>query len=41
MDAVGIIACFNFLTRVADALGVEVNPEFARVRKADLSGLAG
>jgi alkylhydroperoxidase family enzyme len=30
VDAVGIIGFFNFVTRVADALGVEVNKEYAR-----------
>lgn len=40
VDAVGIIGFFNFVTRIADALGVEVNKEFASVHKADLSSLA-
>lgn len=34
MDAVGIIAFFNFITRVADALGVELNEEYATAFRA-------
>ena len=29
VDAVGVIGFFNFITRVADAVGVELNPEYA------------
>ena len=36
VDAVGIVAFFNFITRVADALGVELNPEYGSAfRKVD------
>ncbi len=35
MDAVGVIGFFNFITRVADALGVELNPEYATSGRAD------
>jgi hypothetical protein len=38
VDTVGIIAFFNFITRVADALGIEPNPEYqAAFRKVDYS----
>lgn len=41
VDAVGIIAFFNFITRVADALGVELNPEYrAAFRKVDYHRMA-
>jgi alkylhydroperoxidase family enzyme len=30
VDIVGIVGFFNYITRVADALGVELNPEYAR-----------
>jgi alkylhydroperoxidase family enzyme len=34
VDAVGVIGFFNFITRVADALGVELNPEYGVAAKA-------
>lgn len=37
VDAVGIIGFFNLITRVADALGVELNKEYATLRKVDMS----
>ena len=37
VDAVGIIGFFNFITRVADALGVELNKEYATLGKAQFS----
>jgi alkylhydroperoxidase family enzyme len=37
VDAVGIIGFFNFITRVADALGVELNKEYAALGKVQLS----
>ena len=37
VDAVGIIGFFNFITRVADALGVELNQEYASLKKVDLA----
>ncbi len=40
VDAVGIIGFFNFITRVADALGVELNKEYATLRKVDMSVVA-
>lgn len=39
VDAVGIIGFFNFITRVADALGVELNREYASLKKVDLAGV--
>lgn len=39
MDAVGVIGFFNFITRVADALGVEQNPEYANAGKATYAPL--
>ena len=39
VDAVGIIGFFNFITRVADALGVELNREYASFQKVDLAGV--
>ena len=30
VDIVGITGFFNYITRVADGLGVELNPEYAR-----------
>lgn len=35
VDAVGIIGYFNCITRVADALGVELNPEYATLGKVE------
>lgn len=40
MDAVGIIGFFNFVVRVADALGVELNPEYPQLRKVDMAAIA-
>jgi alkylhydroperoxidase family enzyme len=40
VDAVGIIGFFNLITRVADALGVELNKEYATLRKVDMSTVA-
>ncbi len=40
VDAVGIIGFFNLITRVADALGVELNKEYATLRKVDISTVA-
>jgi len=40
VDAVGIIGFFNLITRVADALGVELNKEYATLRKVDMSAVA-
>jgi uncharacterized peroxidase-related enzyme len=37
VDAVGIIGFFNFVTRVADALGVELNKEYAALGKVQFS----
>ncbi len=37
VDAVGIIGFFNFITRVADALGVELNEEYATLGKVQFS----
>ncbi len=37
VDTVGIVGFFNFITRVADALGVELNKEYATLGKADFS----
>ena len=34
VDIVGIVGFFNYITRVADALGVELNPEYARQGRA-------
>ncbi len=39
VDAVGIIGYFNFITRVADALGVELNPEYATLPKTTFPGV--
>ncbi len=39
VDAVGIVGLFNFITRVADALGVELNKEYATLARADFSGV--
>lgn len=39
VDAVGIIGFFNFITRVADALGVELNKEYASLGRVDLGGV--
>lgn len=30
VDIVGVVGFFNFITRVADGLGVELNPEYAQ-----------
>ncbi|HEV8675348.1 MAG TPA: hypothetical protein VGX21_14975 [Methylomirabilota bacterium] len=41
VDTVGIIAFFNFITRVADALGVELNPEYQKAfQKVDYARMA-
>ena len=40
VDAVGIIGFFNFITRVADALGVELNAEYASLGKTDFGAVA-
>lgn len=40
VDAVGIVGFFNFVTRVADALGVELNKEYASLGKVDFSRVA-
>lgn len=37
-DTVGVIGFFNFITRVADALGVELNAEYATLGNVDFSG---
>jgi uncharacterized peroxidase-related enzyme len=34
VDAVGIVGFFNYITRVADGLGVELNTEYARQGRA-------
>jgi hypothetical protein len=34
VDAVGVIGFFNFITRIADTVGVELNPEYATAGKA-------
>jgi uncharacterized peroxidase-related enzyme len=34
VDAVGIVGFFNYITRVADALGVELNKEYAAQGRA-------
>jgi len=34
VDAVGIVGFFNYITRVADALGVELNEEYAAQGRA-------
>lgn len=39
VDAVGVISFFNFITRVADALGIELNKEYATLGKADFSAV--
>lgn len=39
MDAVGIIGFFNFVVRVADTLGVELNPEYAYLQKVDMAAI--
>ncbi|MBI2460251.1 MAG: carboxymuconolactone decarboxylase family protein [Candidatus Rokubacteria bacterium] len=39
VDAVGIIGFFNFVVRVADALGVELNPEYAHLQKVDMAAI--
>ncbi|MFQ5830651.1 MAG: hypothetical protein ACE5JD_16080 [Candidatus Methylomirabilia bacterium] len=36
VDAAGIVGFFNFITRVADALGVELNPEYAGLGTAEV-----
>jgi alkylhydroperoxidase family enzyme len=41
VDTVGIIAFFNFITRVADALGVELNVEYQKAfEKVDYARMA-
>ncbi len=40
MDAVGVIGFFNFITRVADAVGVELNPEYATAGTATYGAIA-
>lgn len=39
VDTVGIIGFFNFITRVADALGVELNAEYATLGNVDFSSV--
>ena len=39
MDAVGVIGFFNYIVRVADALGVELNPEYAHLKKVDMAAI--
>lgn len=39
VDTVGIIGFFNLVTRVADALGVELNAEYATLGNVDLSSV--
>lgn len=40
MDAVAVVGFFNFIVRVADALGVELNPEYPQLRKVDMAAIA-
>lgn len=39
VDAVGVIGFFNYIVRVADALGVELNPEYAHLKKVDMGAI--
>jgi alkylhydroperoxidase family enzyme len=39
-DPVEIIAFFHFITRVADALGVALNEEYAALRRAEFGEVA-
>jgi len=34
VDIVGIVGFFNYITRVADGLGVELNPEYQQQGRA-------
>lgn len=36
----GVISFFNYIVRVADALGVELNPEYPQLKKVDMGAIA-
>lgn len=38
VDALGVIGFFNFITRIADALGVELNKEYATLGRVGSPG---
>jgi len=35
VDIVGVVGFFNYITRVADGLGVELNPEYQQQGRAE------
>ena len=40
VDVVGVIGFFNFITRIADAVGVELNPEYGAAGTATYGAIA-
>ena len=40
VDVVGVIGFFNFITRIADAVGVELNAEYGAAGKATYGAIA-